>query len=245
MGDFAHFPLSLSQHILFSRGDCQSLLWNANLASNQLVNILVHCTVYQPYSTCVHSLLAVLVSCAGMSRALVVSALLLLLRQVSGRCESCSRGLQLHDHPRTWGRAEDGKALKGYTFTSRRVFTMLSCLETCSSECKCASMNYQKADSGGLHLCELSYETSDSKPDALSNQSDYLYLDIHFHEQVSSDQWIKPYDSLGTLPKRNWPRTTNVCDNWDCMLNIWSQLSDFPRRWLRRSRKEKQLCRAW
>ena len=93
----------------------------------------------------------------------------------------------MDDHPGPGSKTLDGKALKGYNFTTFFVTSVLFCLESCAANCKCSSMNYNTSQSNGSLACELNYETKDNKPEALVDEMGSYYYDVDTYPlQVSA-----------------------------------------------------------
>ena len=123
-----------------------------------------------------------------MKISLVGSVLLylVLLKNVSGRCDSCPISLGVDDYPGPGSKTLANKSLQGFNFSTVMVSSLVLCLEACQADCRCASMNYQKPQSNGERVCELNYETKDSRQEALTNDTDHNYYDIYtYNYQVS------------------------------------------------------------
>ena len=126
------------------------------------------------------------VSMTQNSLAISVLLFLVLPKNVSGRCNGCPISLGVDDYPGPGSKTLENKSLKGFNFSTVMVSSLVLCLEACQADCRCASMNYQKPQTNGERVCELNYETKDSRQEALTNDTDYNYYDIYIYNyQVS------------------------------------------------------------
>ena len=104
---------------------------------------------------------------------LVVLVFVMVLSNASGKCDNCSTTLANDEL------VMRDKALKGYDFITHLVTSALACLAACTLDCLCASINYNTSDSNGLHDCQLNYETNQSRPEALTDEKDFDYIEVN------------------------------------------------------------------
>ena len=103
-----------------------------------------------------------------------------LIQTVYGKCK-CPVTIGIIDRTDAFGNmAVFGKLLRGYNLSTLLVPGLVDCLDACASNCLCASMNYKIiAENNGLHVCDLNYEASDSKQEALEDDTGYNTYTIY------------------------------------------------------------------